>query len=104
MLIIALHPLLLLYIVVVRFKAMSYKIYELVKPEILKKTEPDGDGYHIKTTELITIKEIDCSGLDWSYNSELEARTAIMDNKEDLKHKDLIVLNVMSVNWEGEVS
>jgi hypothetical protein len=81
---------------------MSYKIYELVKPEILKKTEPD--GYHIKTTELITIKEAECSGLDWSYNSELEARTAIMDNKDDLKHKDLIVLNVMSVNWDGEVS
>ncbi len=83
-------------------KAMNYKIYELVKPEILKKTEPD--GYHIKTTELITIKEADYYGLDWSYNSELEARTAIMDNKENLKHKDLIVLNVMSVNWEGEIS
>ena len=83
---------------------MSYKIYELVKPEILKKTEPD--GYNIKTTELITIKEADCdcSGLDWTYNSELEARTAIIDNKDDLKHKDLIVLNVVSVNWDGEVS
>jgi hypothetical protein len=34
----------------------------------------------------------------------IEARTAIMDNKDDLKHKDLIVLNVMSVNWDGEVS
>ena len=29
---------------------------------------------------------------------------AVMDNKDDLKHKDLIVLNVMIVNWEGEVS
>ena len=81
---------------------MSYKIYELVKPEILKKTEPD--SYHMKTTELITIKEVECSSLDWSYNSELEARTAIVDNKDNLKHKDLIVLNVMSVNWGGEVS
>ena len=81
---------------------MSYKIYELVKPEILKKTEPS--GYGIKTTELITIKEADCFGLNWSYNSELEAQKAIIDNKDDLKHKDLIVLNVMSVNWEGEIS
>ena len=56
---------------------MSYKIYELVKPEILKKTEPD--GYHIKTTELITIKEADCYGLDWSYNSELEARKELLE-------------------------
>ena len=81
---------------------MSYKIYELVKPEILKKTETD--GYYIKSTELITIKESDCIGLDWSYNSELEARTAIIDNKDNLMYKDLIVLNVMSVNWNGEVS
>lgn len=86
-------------------RAMSYKIYELVKPEILKKTEPDlSYGYHIKTTELIVIKEADCSGLDWSYNSELEARTAIMANRYDLRHKDLIVLNVMSVKLDGEVS
>ena len=79
-----------------------YKNSSRKKAEILKKTEPD--GYNIKTAELITIKEADCSGLDWSYNSELEARTAVMDNKDDLKHKDLIVLNVMIVNWEGEVS
>jgi len=81
---------------------MSYKIYELVKPEILKSTEPD--GYHIKTTELITIKEAECSGFDYSYTSELEARTAIIDNKNQLTYKDLIVLNVVSVNWDGEVS
>lgn len=83
---------------------MSYKIYELVRPEILKKTEPD--GYRIKTTELITLKDIDSfdCGLDWSYNSELEARTAIIDNKEQLKHKDLVVLNVMSIGWDGDIS
>jgi len=78
-----------------------YKIFELVKPEILKKTEPD--GYHIKTTELITLKEPECQVLDWTYNNELEAQTAIIDNKEDLKHKDLVVLNVISVNWNGEI-
>lgn len=83
---------------------MSYKIYELVKPEVLKKTEPD--GYHIKTTELITLKEADswASGLEYSYNSELEARTAIIDNKDKLKHKDLVILPVLSVNLNGEIS
>ena len=83
---------------------MSYKIYELVKPEVLKKTEPD--GYHIKTTELITLKEVDglASGLEYSYNSELEARTAIIYNKDKLKQKDLVILPMLSVNWDGEVS
>ncbi len=81
---------------------MSYKIYELVKPEILKETKPD--GFEIKTIELITIKEVNYPCLALSYNSELEARSSIKDNKDNLKDKDLIVLNVMSINWEGKIS
>ncbi len=81
---------------------MAYKIYEMVKPEVLKKTEPD--GYHIKTTELITLKEAECSGLGYSYDSELSAKIDIEQNREDLKHKDLVVLEVISVDWQGETN
>lgn len=81
---------------------MSYKIYELVKPEILKRTEPD--GYHIKTTELITLKEPDYFLLDDSYSTELEARNAIVENGNTLTNKQFVVLNVVTVDWDGEVS
>lgn len=81
---------------------MSYRIYELIKPEILKKTEPD--GYGIKTTELITLKEPDCIAIHWSYDSELEARSAIIDNKNALRFKELIVINVVSVDLGGVIS
>ena len=83
---------------------MKYKIYELVKPEVLKSTEPD--GYGVKTVELITLKEADswASGLEYSYSSELEAMTDIIDNKENLKHLDLVIIPIISVNWNGELS
>ena len=81
---------------------MSYRIYEMIKPELLSKTERD--GYDLKPTELITLKEVDCYGLDWSYDSELSAKVDIEQNKEDLKNKYLVVLEVISVNWEGETS
>ena len=83
---------------------MSYKIYELIKPEILTKLERD--GYSIKTRELIALEEVYSSfenALDWSYDTELEARNAIKKNKENLKNRDLVILNILSVNYKGEI-
>lgn len=82
---------------------MKYKVYELVKPEMLKRIEHE--GYDKVTKELITLEEVTySSGLDYSYNSELEAMTDIRDNKDRLKHKDLVIMPIVSVNWNGEIS
>lgn len=81
---------------------MSYKIYELARPDILKKLKHD--GYSTKTQSLIVIKEVECVDIEWSYTSEEAARTAVLKNADKLKHKEIVVLNVMSVNWEGKIS
>ena len=82
---------------------MTYKIYELVKPEVLKRLVRE--GYSTVTKELIVLDEMGYdSGVDDCYSSEAEAHSAIINNKEELKHKDLIIMPVVSVGWDGEVS
>ncbi len=80
---------------------MKYKIYELVKPSALKTVEPD--GYHIKTTELITLKEIDSWGLklEDDHNSQESAKAAIINS--GVKNIDLVILPVVSVGWNGDI-
>lgn len=68
---------------------MAYRIYEIIKPE--------RDDYDLKTTESITLKEVDCYGLNWSYVSEVSAKIDIEQNKKNLKHKDLVILEVINI-------
>ncbi len=74
----------------------------MVKPEHLQKTEPD--GYHMKTIERVVLELPDySSGLDGDYTSVEEANNAIIENKENAKHRDLCILPVVSVRWDGEI-
>lgn len=75
---------------------MKYKIFELVKPEHLQKTEIYG-YYNI-------LQEMDYSSkLDELYNSPEEALSKIEENKEDLKFKTLTIIPIIEINWEGEI-
>ncbi len=80
---------------------MKYKIYELVKPSALRTTEPD--GYHLKTTELIALKETDSWGfkLEDEHDSQESAREAIINS--GVKNIDLVILPVVSVSWSGDI-
>lgn len=81
---------------------MRYKIFEMVKPEILKNVEPD--GYHIKTIERIVLQPINySSGVDDDYTSVEMANQAIIENKEKLKNKDLCILPIVTIRWDGEM-
>lgn len=81
---------------------MRYKIYEMVKPEHLQKIEPD--GYHMKTIERVVLELPDYnSGLDGDHSSVEEANQAIIDNKENAKNRDLCILPVVSVHWDGDI-
>lgn len=81
---------------------MRYKIYEMVKPEHLQKTEPD--GYRIRKTERVVLELPDyTSGLNGGYISVEEANQAITDNIEYAKSRDLCILPVVSVRWDGEI-
>jgi hypothetical protein len=77
---------------------MGYKIYELVKPEVLKKIEPD--GYSMKTRERIALEEHRYT----SFSSKKEAKEYLIDNKETLKHKEFVILKTFSVDWEGTIT
>lgn len=80
---------------------MKYKIYELVKPSALRTTEPD--GYHMKTTELITLKDINSweLKLEDEHNSHESAKAAIINS--GVKDIDLVILPVVSVSWNGDI-
>lgn len=80
---------------------MKYKIFVLVKPEILQKTEMD--GYSLKTREITALELPDSFlNLDYTYNTVEEAYQDIIENKEKLKNMKLCILPVVSINWEGE--
>jgi len=56
---------------------MSYKIYELVKPEHLQKMEPD--GYHMKTIDRLVLEVPNySSGLTDDYPDKKSSKKAIL--------------------------
>ena len=82
---------------------MHYKIYELVKPEHLQSKEVD--GYHLKTIERNVLQEMAYSShLSNDYSTIEEAVEAINKNVENVKYKDLAIIPVVSINWDGTVS
>lgn len=83
---------------------MKYKIYELVEPDILSKTEPD--GYDIKTTNKTVLQELDWgfgNNLGGTYSSLESAKEEITDNLSDLKGKKLTILPILDIDWEGNL-
>lgn len=83
---------------------MKYKVFELIEPEMLSRTVPD--GYDVKTEQGIVLQEIDLwySGLTDLHDSQLAAMATIVENKDKLKHKNLVILPVVSIDFEGNIS
>ena len=84
---------------------MAYKIFELHRPTVLSRTEAVGYG-QIETTAPITLLELRNRPfeMDYEYTSESEAKEDIIKHKEKFKYKNLVILDVISVNFEGEIS
>ena len=78
---------------------MKYKVYKMVKPEHLQKTEPD--GYYMKDITRCVLEEVD--EIYGEYYSMEEAMTAIRENAINLKYSELTILPVININFNGEV-
>ena len=79
---------------------MKYKIYELVSPEHLKRI--DYDGYHPRTIERYVLEPLDA--LDETYSSMDDAMNVISAIKEKVRGKSLVILPVVNIHWDGEIS
>lgn len=83
---------------------MGYKIYELVTPEHLQSVEQD--GYYLKTISRYVLEELDINifgSVDNNYDTVIDAVKAIEKNKEKLKGKELTVVPVINVDYEGHI-
>ena len=79
---------------------MKYKIYELTTESHLCRLERD--GYDTKEIAPITLTELPYfSGLCDSFNSVTEANEKIIEKREDLKNKNLTIIPVISINYDG---
>ena len=82
---------------------MKYKIYELVKPEHLQKTEPD--GYYMKHIERCVLEVPSHeSGLTGEFETMNDANLVIVDNKYKNKGCEFCILPIVSVHWDGEIT
>jgi hypothetical protein len=82
---------------------MRYKIYEMVKPLHIQKSEPD--GYQLKHIDRMALEVPEYhTRLNNDYNNIEDAEKAIIENKECVKMKDLCVLPVFSIDWNGDIT
>jgi hypothetical protein len=79
-----------------------YTIYELIKPDFLQKTEPD--GYYTKTLERNVLQKLDETGVYETQETHADCMAEIVKNKEKLKYKSLTILEVININYEGKIS
>ena len=81
---------------------MKYVIYEIVCPNFLKETKPD--GYYIKTIDRCVLEEIDIFDVESRHDSFELALAEIKSKAEKLKHLKLTIMTVISVSWNGEIN
>jgi len=81
---------------------MKYIIYEMVQPDCLKTIERD--GYYPKTIDRHVLEELNIHGVQEKHPTMESAIAEINDKKDKLKHLQLTVLPVLSIDWEGEIS
>jgi len=80
---------------------MRYVIYELVLPEVLQKTELR--GYHQHSLERNVLQKLDEYDVTAEHSSFEAAVFEIEKNAELLKYKELTILPIISVLWDGKV-
>jgi len=76
---------------------MIYRIYELIEPKLLKTVEQA--GYDIKTTNPITLLELDKWSIDKEHSSVESALAEIQSNKHDLKGKTLTIIPIVRISY-----
>lgn len=85
---------------------MKYKIYEIVSPSSLKII--DDSGYNLTAIEMHVLQEVESfnynSGLNDEHNSMVDAMDVIRQNKNDLKRKELTIIPIISINYEGVIA
>ncbi len=81
---------------------MKYIIYELVRPDFLQKKEMD--GYDLKTLERNVLERLNESYVYEEQDSFEDAVSEIQKNKDKLKFKQLVILPVISVDYNGDIS
>ena len=82
---------------------MKFQIFELVKPSILKKYEPD--GYHMKSIQGIILQDVDIDryGFEEIHDSIDLAINEIEKYSDDLKSKTLTIIPIINIDYDGEV-
>ncbi len=80
---------------------MKYKIYRLVKPEHLQKSELD--GYYMKTIKRNVLEELDTKDVEPIHDSMDSALSEIQSKSKLLTNLDLVILPTISINYDGEI-
>lgn len=80
---------------------MRYIIYEMVQPDCIK--DRYRDGYHKGIVPRHVLEKVDEPRMESEHPTMEAAITEIHLNKERLKHKQLTIIPVLTIGWDGEV-
>lgn len=80
---------------------MRYIIYEMVQPEYLQRL--DEEGYRQKVIKRHVLEKVDEPRMESEHPTMEAAIAEIHLNKERLKHKQLTIIPVLNIRWDGEV-
>jgi len=80
---------------------MKYIIYELTQPNILQKMVPD--GYYVKELVRNVLEELDEPMISSNHDTYDLAMREIIENKDKLKYKNLTILPIISIKWNGDI-
>lgn len=80
---------------------MRYIIYEIVQPDCVK--DVNRDGYHISIIKRHVLEKVDEPRMESEHPTMEAAIAEIHLNKERLKHKQLTIIPVLTIRWDGDV-
>lgn len=80
---------------------MRYIIYEMVQPDCLKDVKEN--EYYGGIIHRHVLEKIDEPRMEAEHPTMEAAMYEIQLNKERLKHKQLTIIPVINVGWDGEV-
>ena len=73
----------------------------MIQLDFLQKNEPD--GYYIKTYRRDTLQLLDVPGVYSYHNTFEEAMKEISDNSKKLESKQITILPIIDIGWDGEM-
>lgn len=78
---------------------MKYIIYEMIHHDKVINDE----GYNLTTSTVYALVELDVSHVDSQHTSMENAVKEIQKHKKLLKYKQLTILPVIDIDYEGEI-